>query len=296
MNILFTLGLNLSNFIQKMTPTIVIMAAGDSSRYGSLKQFEKVGAANAYLFEYAIYDAIEAGFKKVVFIIKKEFKSYFKELEKKLANLIEFDFAFQLINSHENIQKTQRSKPWGTGHALLACKDLIHEPFVLMNADDYYGKSVFQILYEQLYTKCDHQLMIGYELGKTLSEYGNVNRGICTLDSNNFLQLIEELTNLNQKEHKNSSTIVSMNLWGLYPSIFEELEKRFLIFLDQSSTQLDKEFFLPSVVNELIKEHSEKFKVIATNEQWFGLTYNKDKMLLEEAISNKKYPKELWKS
>ena len=138
--------------------------------------------------------------------------------------------------------------------------------------------------------------MIGYELGKTLSEYGNVNRGICTLDSNNFLQLIEELTNLNQKEHKNSSTIVSMNLWGLYPSIFEELEKRFLIFLDQSSTQLDKEFFLPSVVNELIKVQSEKFKVIATNEQWFGLTYNKDKMLLEEAISNKKYPKELWKS
>ena len=279
-----------------MIPTLVIMAAGNSTRYGSLKQFEKVGAANAYLFEYAIYDAIEAGFKKVVFILKKEFQVYFKDIVSKLSQFIEIEFAFQLINFHEKTKKIKRNKPCGTGHALLSCKNLIHDPFVLMNADDYYGKTVFKLLYDQLYIKWDHQFMIGYELGKTLSENGSVNRGVCSIDKNGDLEKIEELENLNSKDHAGSLKIVSMNLWGFKPSVFNELEKMFIRFLAEFKNDPTKEYFLPTVVNEIIKDQKETFKVINTQEQWYGLTYTEDKMILHKALLHKDYPKELWKN
>ena len=279
-----------------MTPTLVIMAAGNSSRYGALKQFENVGSSNACLFEYAIYDAIETGFKRVIFIIKKEYQQYFTELKKKLSEHIQVEFAFQLINSHEKSKNKNRSKPWGTGHALLSCKKLINEPFVLMNADDYYGKSVFKLIFNELYNKQDHQLMIGYEMGKTLSKHGSVNRGICDIDKNNFLVKIEEKEDLNYIDYHQSRSIVSMNFWGLHAGIFEELEKRFLSFLDNCSDEINDEFFLPSFINEIILERVEKFKVIQTDEQWFGLTHNADKLLLDEFLHNKAYPKELWKN
>jgi UTP-glucose-1-phosphate uridylyltransferase len=279
-----------------MTPTLVIMAAGNSTRYGALKQFENVGLSNACLFEYAIYDAIEAGFKRVIFIIKKEYQKYFTELKKKLSEHIQVEFAFQLINSHEKSKNKNRSKPWGTGHALLSCKKLINEPFVLMNADDYYGKSVFKLIFNELYYKQDHQLMIGYEMGKTLSKNGSVNRGICAIDKSNFLVKIEEKEDLNYIDYHQSRSIVSMNFWGLHAGIFEELEKRFLSFLDNCSDEINDEFFLPSFINEIILERVEKFKVIQTDEQWFGLTHNSDKLLLDEFLLNKAYPKELWKN
>ena len=279
-----------------MTPTLVIMAAGNSTRYGALKQFENVGSSNACLFEYAIYDAIEAGFKRVIFIIKKEYQQYFAELKKKLSEHIQVEFAFQLINSHEKSKNKNRSKPWGTGHALLSCKKLINEPFVLMNADDYYGRSVFKLIFNELYYKKDHQLMIGYELGKTLSKHGSVNRGICSVDKSNFLVKIEEKEDLNYIDYHQSRSIVSMNFWGLHAGVFEELEKRFLSFLDNCSDEINDEFFLPSFINEIILERVEKFKVIQTDEQWFGLTHNADKLLLDEFLLNKAYPKELWKN
>ena len=277
-----------------MTPTLVIMAAGNSTRYGGLKQFEKVGPSHAFLFEYAIYDAIEAGFKRVVFIIKKEYQNYFENLENRLSRYIQVDFAYQMINSHEKTKQTTRTKPWGTGHALLACKELIREPFALMNADDYYGKTVFKLLLEQLYLQQDHQLMIGYELGKTLSKHGSVNRGICTTDNSNFLIEIQERLELKYSDHQHSRTIVSMNLWGLHADIFNELEKRFLIFLEDHSAGSNKEFFLPAVINGMIKADKEKVKVVSTDEQWFGLTHNEDKVGLDQFLLGKSYPKELW--
>ena len=156
-----------------------------------------------------------------------------------------------------------------------------------MNADDYYGKSVFKLIFNELYNKQDHQLMIGYEMGKTLSKHGSVNRGICAIDKSNFLVKIEEKEDLNYIDYYQSRSIVSMNFWGLHAGIFEELEKRFLSFLDNCSDEINDEFFLPSFINEIILERIEKFKVIQTDEQWFGLTHNADKLLLDEFLLKK---------
>jgi choline kinase len=303
-----------------MKPTLVIMAAGMGSRYGGLKQIDPVGPGGEKIIDYSIYDALKAGFGKVVFVIKKEFEETFREvIGKRIEKLIDVDYTFQRLDDVPSGFEVpeDRKKPWGTGHAVLSCRKVVDTPFAVINADDFYGYTSFKVLYDYLSNIKDEEKlyqysMVGFILENTLTEHGHVARGVCALDENGYLKEIHERTKIMKfgditkysEDEVNwivipEGSIVSMNIWGFTPSFFKELEARFPKFLEASKENILKaEYFLPSVVDSLIYENKANVKVLPSKERWYGVTYQEDKPLVNEAVNNLikqgVYPEKLW--
>lgn len=298
--------------------TLVIMAAGMGSRYGGLKQIDPVGANGEIILDYSVYDAIEAGFDKVIFVIKHEIEEDFKSImQGKFEDKIKVGYAYQNIdNLPEGYSVPEgRVKPWGTGHAVLACEGMIDGPFAVINADDYYGKETFSLIYNELKnTKADNEFcMVGFKVENTLTENGHVARGVCQTNDKGYLTDIVERTKIairdgkimfteddgeNWTELQRGST-VSMNCWGFSNMMLTELKARFAAFLDRNKDNMLKcEYFLPFVVDELLKEGKVSVKVLDTTEKWYGVTYKEDKPVVVEALRNKVaegvYPEKLW--
>jgi NDP-sugar pyrophosphorylase family protein len=300
-----------------MKPTLLILAAGMASRYGSMKQTDAFGPHGETIIDYSIYDAIRAGFGKVSFIIREEFLDSFKAIfDPKLQGRIETDYVFQSYDlSSFGIDKTiERSKPWGTGHAVLAARNQINEPFCVINADDFYGFDAFQKMANFLNNEVrdDYYSLMGYEVDKTLSDYGSVSRGICKVDTEGNLEEINERTKVYLKdgviiyEDDNGKTTplhegarASMNFWGFTPAIFAQSEEMFKRFVDANENNPKSEFFIPLMAEELVKSGVAQFKVIPTSSKWFGVTYKEDKPIvmqsLADLVSNGTYPEQLWK-
>ncbi len=303
-------------------PVLVIMAAGMGSRYGGLKQMDPVDKEGHKIIDFSIYDAKRAGFEKVVFVIKKELENDFKELVgDPISKHIEVQYVFQsLDNIPEGFNIPEgRVKPWGTGHAVLSCYDVIDGPFAVINADDYYGASAFQMIYDFLSEIKDDSFyrytMVGYRLKNTVTDNGYVSRGVCDIDSKQMLQGIVERTRIEKhgdgiaySEDDGKSftslsedTIVSMNMWGFTASIMEELKKRFALFMNEEvrNNPEKAEYFLPSVVDQLLVAKKATVKVLNSEDRWYGVTYKEDKEGVVNAIASMKekgmYPTKLWR-
>lgn len=302
-------------------PQLVVMAAGIGSRYGGLKQIDPVGPSGEIVLDYAIYDAIRAGFKKVVFIIRKEIEEAFREkLGNTIEKRIETAYVFQELDNlpvdFAGGIPEGRTKPWGTAHAVLCAKDAVTAPCAVINADDFYGPDSFRTLSEYLRkaedkdSLCDFS-MVGFVLNNTLTEHGHVARGICSPTPDGFLENVVERTNIQRfgqavrftEDGENwtdidAGSIVSMNFWGLTPSVFAELETRFTRFLEANGENLKAEFFIPTVINNMIQEGLARVKILPTTDSWFGVTYPQDKPKLKQEIRNKvaagEYPEKLW--
>ncbi|MFN2456695.1 MAG: NDP-sugar synthase [Chitinophagaceae bacterium] len=301
-----------------MKPTLVIMAAGMASRYGSMKQVQKFGPGGETIMDYSIYDAMRAGFGKVVFIIRKEFAEQFKniiEVETKIDEQLEKEYVFQEMDTYlEGFGvPADRSKPWGTAHAALCAQEVVNEPFAVVNADDFYGRDAFDKAYHFLVNECKNNLhaLMGYELEKTLSEHGAVSRGVCQVDENNNLIEINERVKLYKEdgqmifeESDGSKQLVSkdakasMNFWCFHPSIFPFLQTKFNDFLNQNISNPKAEFLIPFVADQYIKERIGVIKVIPTSAQWFGVTYKEDAPSvvanLRQLVDKGEYPESLW--
>lgn len=303
-----------------MKPTLLIIAAGLGSRYGGLKQIDPIGPNGEIIIDYSIYDAIEAGFGKLVFVIRSYFEDTFKEkIGNKFDGIIETAYAYQeLDNCLDGFNlPAERRKPWGTAHAVLVAEDLIDKPFAVINADDYYGPDSFKVIKEYL-TSTENPdnsqaAMVGFILRNTLSQYGQVARGVCKVDTQQMLlekiderRGIEKLGNAAQysddKGNKHPLTgdeIVSMNLWGFWPSIFEQIQQRFNVFLNESGRDLNAEFYIPTVIDWLIKEKNARIDVLKTHSSWFGITYKQDKPIAQQHIrklvKEGLYPQRLWR-
>ena len=300
-----------------MKPTLLVLAAGMGSRYGGLKQMDQFGPSGETIIDYSIYDARRCGFEKVVFIIRRDMEEDFKRnMVAKYEDKIEVHLAFQELNDIPAGFKVpaERKKPWGTAHAIWVAHRAVKEPFAVINADDFYGKGSYQILYDFLSEKDNEALeycIIGYQLSKTLSEHGHVSRGVCQTDDDGFLQSIVERTKIYktdggaQYEDENGAlhsidgnTPVSMNMMGFSPSIFGYLEKYFYDFLKEHGNDPKAEYLLPTVIDRLIREGVARVKVLPTNESWFGVTYKEDKPVVIEKIGQLvaagMYPSPLW--
>lgn len=301
--------------------TLVIMAAGMGSRYGGLKQIDPIGPGGEIILDYSVYDAVKAGFNKVIFVIKEEIEKDFKEIiGNKFDGVVDIDFAYQDINNlPEGFTVPEgRVKPWGTGHAVLSCKGMIDGPFAVINADDYYGRETFELIYNELtkekaegdkYEFC----MVGFRVENTLTENGTVARGVCQISEDGYLTDIVERTKIAIRDRKimftedgeswieiPEGTTVSMNCWGFTPVMMEELENRFAACLERNKDNMLKcEYFLPFVVDELLKEDKAEVQVLSTKEKWYGVTYKEDKAVVVNAIREKvekgEYPRCLWK-
>ncbi len=302
-----------------MKPTLLILAAGIGSRYGSLKQLDALGPSGETIIDYSVYDAIHAGFGKVVFVIRENIEKEFKEIFiGKLHSRITVDYVLQEIDRIPAgfSVSDERTKPWGTGHAILMAAEKIKEPFAVINADDFYGRSAFQELSDYYKdglpeTKNDW-CMVGYDIGNTLSEHGFVSRGVCKTDAASFLVDIVERTKIERNskgivykdEHEAAAiipedTLVSMNFWGFTPSIFHYLELGFREFLSGNAGDLKAEYYIPSVVDGLIKKKEATVKVLACKGKWFGVTYREDREQvvnqLKQLVNKGIYPNCLWK-
>jgi len=298
-----------------MQPTLLILAAGMASRYGSMKQIQGFGPGGETIMDYSIYDAIRAGFGKVVFIIRKEFAEDFKAIfEPKLKGKIKTEYVFQEMDSFLGgmAVPAERTKPWGTGHAVLCAKDVVKEPFAVINADDFYGRDGFAKAAAFLENDCTGKLysIIGYELSKTLSAHGTVSRGVCEVDENKNLVSINERTRIYRDADRiiyedetgvhevplNSS--VSMNFWCFHPGIFHHTEKLFHEFVKENIYQLKAEFFIPIIAADFMQQGG-NIRVIPCSSQWFGVTYKEDapgvKQSLDALIAAGEYPSHLWK-
>jgi len=300
-----------------MKPTLLILAAGMGSRFGGLKQVEPIGPSGEAIIDYSIFDAIRAGFGKVVFVIRESFADAFKEkFDNLLKGKIEVEYVYQELNMlPEGFTLPEgREKPWGTAHAILVAKDVIKEPFCALNADDFYGKNAYQVMANFLTSSenSSEYSMVGYKLKNTLSEFGSVSRGICDVTDKQDLQKIVETIKILKKEDKvisveedGSETIltgsesVSMNTWGFKPSVFETIEKKFSTFLKTEMDKPKSEMYIPSVVFEMIDEKLATVKVLEADSPWFGVTYKEDKPFVVEKINalieKGEYPKNLWK-
>lgn len=278
--------------------TLVVMAAGMGSRFGGLKQVEPIGKNGEAIVEYSVYDAKEAGFDKVVFIIKKEIENDFRRLVgDRVSKKIKVEYAFQ---EKENLPAgyvcpETRVKPWGTGQAILSCKEIVNEPFAVINADDYYGKTAFRVLYEELKKQNEGEYaMVGFKLVNTLTENGTVSRGVC-ISKDGYLEDVKEITKLqdcksfdddgNVLEEYAPETLVSMNMWGFTPDIFGYLEEDFKKFLDENLNEPKKEFYIPLEVDTLIKRGEKKVHILSTDDRWYGVTYREDKQSVVDAIA-----------
>ena len=300
-----------------MKKTLVVLAAGIGSRYGGLKQMDPVGPSGEFILDYSVYDAIKAGFNKIVFVISKNIENDFKEtIGKRISAQVEVDY---VIQSLEDLPKefsipTDRTKPWGTGHAVFACRNAVNEPFAVINGDDFYGQESYKLLANSLEASKDDPAifaMVGYKLSNTVSEHGSVARGVCSVNEDSKLTTVVERThietddgNIRYKDDDESwhdlsgNELVSMNLWGFKPSLFATLETEFLKFLQESGNELKSEFFVPSVVNTLINANAISVDVLATSSPWFGVTYAADKPIvvakIQKLIDEGLYPSSLW--
>lgn len=299
-----------------MKPTLLILAAGMGSRYGGLKQIDPFGPNGEAIIEYSVFDAIRAGFGKVVFVIRESFAAEFKaKFEGKLEGKIEVEYVYQELNKLPMGYTCPegREKPWGTGHAILMAKDVIKEPFASINADDFYGKEAFEVMANFLKNECTESQysMMGYSLKNTLSEYGSVSRGICESDEKNNLTVIVERHDIRREANEivcdngtgelislNENSPASMNYWGFHPSLFGKLEKLFKAFLDANINTPKSEFYIPNVVFDLIKSKEAATKVLEADSPWFGVTFPDDKPFvvgkIQDLTAKGVYPAKLW--
>ena len=289
--------------------TLLIMAAGMGSRYGGLKQLDAIGPSGETIIDYSVYDAIKAGFTKVVFIIRKDFEQEFKsKITDKYEGQIQVEFAFQDLNDlpDEFTCPEGREKPWGTGHAILSARDVINEPFVAINGDDFYGRESFKVVADYYRKGANSFSMVAFKLDKTLSSFGGVTRGLCTVNDEKLNTVIEtadlEKTDYGVSSNRDieldGSEPVSMNVWGFTPILFKYLEEKFVEFLSENGTEMKSEYLIPSVVNELIQSGQETVHVLRSGATWFGVTYKEDKPFVEgeiEKLVNKgEYPGKLF--
>lgn len=285
-----------------MKPTLLVLAAGMGSRYGGNKQLDEVGPSGETIIDYSIYDAIRAGFGKIVFVIRRDIEEQVKErFVEKLKGKIIVDYVFQEItNLPEGVKVSpERQKPWGTSHAILVTKDKIKEPFGVINADDYYGVESFKILHDFLVNDKDQNCycIVGYKLGNTLSDHGNVNRGVCKVGSDGLLQNIAEVRQIEKTHdgakapgsdgkdiHFDGNEIVSMNLFGFKPGCYDFLGKEFRNFINKNGMDLKSELDIPTSLDIFVKNGNITIKILQTNERWFGVTYREDKPFVVESI------------
>jgi NDP-sugar pyrophosphorylase family protein len=300
--------------------TLVVMAAGVGSRYGGLKQIDSFGPGGEVVMEYSVYDALKAGFDRIVFIIRKDFEDVFRaRIGKKVERVAETAYIFQALDQVPPgfVLPEGRAKPWGTGQAVLACREAVRTPFSVINADDFYGRSTFEAMADELRkvksaAGVHHYAMIGYRLANTLSEHGHVARGICEGTPDGYLVNIRELLKVQKFpdgiKHAEDGlawtplpeeSLVSMNFWGFEPSLFEELEVLFREFLRANTGSLAKaEFLIPEAVGSLVRTKKARVKILPTRERWFGITYPQDRALAQAAILERVrqglYPADLW--
>ncbi len=300
--------------------TLVVMAAGIGSRFGGgIKQLEAVGPNGEIIMDYSIHDALEAGFNKVVFVIRKDLEKDFKEIiGRRMEKLVEVEYAYQELNDiPERFQKKTegRKKPWGTGQAILCCKDVVDEPFLVINADDYYGKEAYREAYAYLTGRKDDNAyeacMVGFVLKNTLSDNGGVTRGVCKVDEHRMLSEIIETSNIVKTAEGAAvqtedgavpidvESEVSMNMWGLSPKFFEVLDKGFDEFLEKLDPEnLKGEYLLPTIIGDLLNEGKMKVEVRKSHDEWFGVTYKEDKpdvvASIQKLIKDGVYPEKLF--
>ena len=289
--------------------TLLIMAAGMGSRYGGLKQLDAIGPSGETIIDYSVYDAIKAGFTKVVFIIRTDFEQEFKsKITDKYEGQIQVEFAFQDLNDlpDEFTCPEGREKPWGTGHAIFSARDVINEPFVAINGDDFYGRESFKVVADYYRKGANSFSMVAFKLDKTLSSFGGVTRGLCTVNDEKLNTVIETAdlqktdygVSSNRDIELDGSEPVSMNVWGFTPILFKYLEEKFVEFLSENGTEMKSEYLIPSVVNELIQSGQETVHVLRSSATWFGVTYKEDKPFVEgeiEKLVNKgEYPGKLF--
>lgn len=305
----------------KKEPVLVILAAGMGSRYGGLKQMDSIDEEGNKIIDFSMYDAMQAGFKEVVFIIKKAIaKDFIEQVGKRVEKYMKVNYVYQELDKLPAGFSVPegREKPWGTGHALLCARDVIDAPFAIINADDFYGRIAYQEIYKFLTSEVEdkkkfHYAMVGYQLTKTLTKNGSVARGVCEMDKEGYLVDIKERTKIiatakggaytedegNTWHDLASDTLVSMNFWGFFPNIFSELEKEFVNFLTTNQNKLKGEFYIPLFVDTLIKANKADVKVLSTPDTWFGVTYKEDKANVVDSVKNLKekgvYPQVLWK-
>ena len=295
-------------------PTLLVLAAGMGSRYGGLKQIDPVGPADETIIDYSIYDAMRAGFGKLVFVIRKDIEQQFKEIvgarfEKRIA----VEYVFQELDKLPPgcSLPAGRTKPWGTTHAILMAADTIGEPFAAINADDFYGAEAYRLLAQHLTSGTTDYAMVGFILRNTLSKFGSVARGVCRVDENNHLKSVVEMMKIEpdgggakntdaagQITKLTGEEAVSMNFWGFTPALFPQLKTQFEAFLKKSGNALKSECYIPSTVNDLVIAGQAKVKVLRTNDFWFGVTYREDRPQVVESIrqliAQGKYPEKLW--
>jgi NDP-sugar pyrophosphorylase family protein len=299
-----------------MKPTLLVLAAGMGTRYGGNKQLDEVGPSGETIIDYSIYDAIRAGFGKIVFVIRRDIEDQVRErFVKKLKGKIEVDYVFQEItNLPEGVQVApERQKPWGTSHAILVTAEKIREPFGVINADDYYGVESFKILHNFLTTDKDPNCycIVGFKMGNTLSDHGHVNRGVCRADANGILKNIVETRQIEKTpdgakapaadgtwEKFSGNEIVSMNLWGFKPSCYKFLGDEFRNFINESGMELKSELDIPTSVDKFVKNGEITIKVLMSNDRWFGVTYREDKPYvvasINEMIKKGVYPSKIY--
>ena len=285
------------------------MAAGMGSRYGGLKQLDAIGPSGETIIDYSVYDAIKAGFTKVVFIIRKDFEQEFKsKITDKYEGQIQVEFAFQDLNDlpDEFTCPDGREKPWGTGHAILSARNVINEPFVAINGDDFYGRESFKVVADYYRKGANSFSMVAFKLDKTLSSFGGVTRGLCTVNDEKLntvietadLQKTDDGVSSNRDIELDGSEPVSMNVWGFTPILFKYLEEKFVEFLSENGTEMKSEYLIPSVVNELIQSGQETVHVLRSGATWFGVTYKEDKPYvegeIEKLVNKEEYPGKLF--
>jgi NDP-sugar pyrophosphorylase family protein len=298
-----------------MKPTLLVLAAGIGSRYGGLKQVDGMGPGGEAILEYSIFDALRAGFGKVVFVIRKDIEQAFREkVGSRIEPHIPVEYAFQEMDTALDWlgYVPERQKPWGTGHAILSAAPYLHEPFIAINADDFYGFDAFRTIAQFLTTDCraDHYALVAYHIGNTLSENGSVSRGVCSVSAEGWLTDVTERTKIeryddgifytenNERHALPDHTPVSMNFWGFHPAILQEIEAQFRAFVQANLGQPKAEFYIPSVVNQLIKSGKITCAALTCTSQWYGVTYPEDKDTVQAALARMGaegvYPVPLW--
>jgi len=299
-----------------MKPTLLILAAGMGSRYGGQKQTDEFGPSGETITDYSIYDALEAGFGKIVFVISPKMEEEFNSSYiRKFPENLDIEYVIQDVkNVPEGFEvPDERVKPWGTAHAVMMAKDVINEPFAVINADDFYGRESYKVMHDFLVqSKSGEHGLVGFTLSKTVSEHGSVARGVCETDENEFLTEIVERTKIYSTEGRiyfededgtetdlHPDAKVSMNLFGLMPDIFEEMDAQFREYIAENINSAKAEFFIPYVADNLIRTGKANFKVLGTPESWFGVTYQNDRphvlAMINNLVEEKMYPSPLWK-
>lgn len=279
--------------------TLVVMAAGMGSRFGGLKQIEPIGPGGEVLLDFSVYDAVKAGFTKVVFVIKHAIEKDFKEMVgKRIASRVKVEYVFQELDKLPEgyTCPAEREKPWGTAHAILCCRDVVKEPFAVVNADDYYGPSAFKKMADFLNEDNSDYAMVGFRLENTLTENGHVSRGVCEIENGALKTIVERTKIMDCKFTEDDGatwtelpkdTVVSMNLWGFRTDIFDYIETGFKAFLDEKINTPKSEYYLPLIVADLIEKGEKDVKVLVAEDKWYGVTYKEDKQVVVDAITKK---------